>query len=281
MTASVDHRARKSRFLPFTDRVARLPFWLLAAILLAIIFLWIVANDGDYQVIFLATLRGVSTTIYVTAIAYTMATLLGLVVGLARISGQRVIQEAATFYIEIVRGIPMLVVLYYIAFVGAPAFVTGMNWLGRPLITAGIIEEMSVRHLNFTVRAILALSLGYSAFIAEIFRAGIESIDRGQTEAALAVGMSRLQAMRYVILPQAVRVVLPPLGNEFVAMLKDSALVSVLGVQDITQLGKVYSASTFKFFETYNVVAFLYLVMTVGLSILVGVLERRLSRHRK
>lgn len=281
MTASVDHRARKSRFLPFTDRVARLPFWLLAATLLAIIFLWIVANDGDYQVIFLATLRGVSTTIYVTVIAYTMATLLGLVVGLARISGQRVIQEAATFYIEIVRGIPMLVVLYYIAFVGAPAFVTGMNWLGRPLITAGIIEEMSVRHLNFTVRAILALSLGYSAFIAEIFRAGIESIDRGQTEAALAVGMSRLQAMRYVILPQAVRVVLPPLGNEFVAMLKDSALVSVLGVQDITQLGKVYSASTFKFFETYNVVAFLYLVMTVGLSILVGVLERRLSRHRK
>ena len=281
MTASVDHRARKSRFLPFTDRVARLPFWLLAAILLAIIFLWIVANDGDYQVIFLATLRGVSTTIYVTVIAYTMATLLGLVVGLARISGQRVIQEVATFYIEIVRGIPMLVVLYYIAFVGAPAFVTGMNWLGRPLITAGIIEEMSVRHLNFAVRAILALSIGYSAFIAEIFRAGIESIDRGQTEAALAVGMSRLQAMRYVILPQAVRVVLPPLGNEFVAMLKDSALVSVLGVQDITQLGKVYSASTFKFFETYNVVAFLYLVMTVGLSILVGVLERRLSRHRK
>ena len=281
MTASVDHRARKSRLRPFTDRVARLPFWLLVAILLAIIFLWIIANDGDYQIIFLATLRGVGTTIYVTVIAYTMATLLGLVVGLARISGQRVIQEAATFYIEIVRGIPMLVVLYYIAFVGAPAFVTGMNWLGRPLITAGIIGEMSVRHLNFTVRAILALSIGYSALIAEIFRAGIESIDRGQTEAALAVGMSRLQAMRYVILPQAVRVVLPPLGNEFVAMLKDSALVSVLGVQDITQLGKVYSASTFRFFETYNVVAFLYLVMTVGLSILVGVLERRLSRHRR
>jgi polar amino acid transport system permease protein len=207
--------------------------------------------------------------------------LLGLLVGLARISGQRVVQEVATFYIEIVRGIPMLVVLYYIAFVGAPALVAGMNWLGRPLIAAGVIEEMSVRQLNFTVRAILALSIGYSAFIAEIFRAGIESIDRGQTEAALAVGMSRLQAMRYVVLPQAVRVVMPPLGNEFVAMLKDSALVSVLGVQDITQLGKVYSASTFKFFETYNVVAFLYLVMTIGLSMLVGALERRLSRHRK
>ena len=85
--------------------------------------------------------------------------------------------------------------LYYIAFVGAPAFVTGMNWLGRPLITAGIIGEMSVRHLNFTVRAILALSIGYSAFLAEIFRAGIESIDRGQTEAALAVGGLLMQTL--------------------------------------------------------------------------------------
>jgi polar amino acid transport system permease protein len=165
--------------------------------------------------------------------------------------------------------------------VGAPTFVTALNWLGQPLIDAGIMEALSVRQLNFTVRAILALSIGYSAFIAEIFRAGIESVDRGQTDAALAVGMSRLQAMRYVILPQAVRNVLPPLGNEFVAMLKDSALVSVLGVQDITQLGKVYSASTFKFFETYNTVAFLYLVMTVGLSLMVSVLERRLTQHRR
>ena len=102
MTASVDHRGRNSRFLPLTDRVARLPFWLLAAVLLAIVFLWVVANDGDYQVIFLATLRGVGTTVYVTGIAYTMATVLGLLVGLLRISGKRVIQEVATFYIEIV-----------------------------------------------------------------------------------------------------------------------------------------------------------------------------------
>jgi len=92
--------------------------------------------------------------------------------------------------------------------------------------------------------------------------------------------MTHAQAMRRIILPQAVRNVLPPLGNEFVAMLKDSALVSVLGVQDITQLGKVYSASTFKFFETYNTVAFLYLVMTVTLSLGVAALERRLSQHK-
>ena len=95
-------------------------------------------------------------------------------------------------------------------------------------------------------------------------------------EAARSLGMSYGQAMRYVILPQAVRIILPPLGNDFIAMLKDSSLVSVLGVQDITQLGKVYSAGTFRFFETYNVVAFLYLVMTVGLALVFRGLERRM-----
>ena len=138
------------------------------------------------------------------------------------------------------------------------------------------LAEMQVRDLNFTARAIIALTVGYSAFISEIFRAGIESIGRGQMEAARSLGMTAGQAMRHVILPQAVRNVLPPLGNDFIAMLKDSSLVSVLGVQDITQLGKVYSASTFRFFETYNVVAFLYLIMTVGLALLVRAIEKKM-----
>ena len=130
--------------------------------------------------------------------------------------------------------------------------------------------------MDFTARAIIALTIGYSAFIAEIFRAGIQSIGRGQMEAARSLGMTNGQAMRHVILPQAIRNVLPPLGNDFIAMLKDSSLVSVLGVQDITQLGKVYSASTFRFFETYNVVAYLYLVMTVGLALVVRGMEKRM-----
>ena len=281
MTSQTYPQPQGSRLLPVTDRLSRLPYWLLAAILLAIYFLWVIATNGDYQVIFSATVKGMGTTIYVTLIAYTVATLLGLVMGLLRLSKRRVIQEASRFYVEIVRGIPMLVILYYIAFVGAPTAVDALNWLGRPLIDAGWIEPLNVRQVNFTVRAILALSIGYSAFIAEIFRAGIQSVDRGQVQAAMALGMGSRQTMLYVVLPQAIRNVLPPLGNEFVAMLKDSALVSVLGVQDITQLGKVYSASTFKFFETYNTVAFLYLVMTVGLSLAVGGLERRLTQHRR
>ena len=138
---------------------------------------------------------------------------------------------------------------------------------------------MTVRDFDMTWRAIFALTVSYSAFLAEIFRAGIEAVPSGQVEAARALGLTRCQTMRFVVLPQAIRTVLPPLGNDFVAMIKDSALVSALGVQDITQLGKVYSASTFLFFETYNVVAFLYLVMTVGLSLLVRGLESRLKRQ--
>ena len=280
MTATADHGRQTPRLLPFTERVSRLPIWLLVAILIGLFFLWTVANDGDYRVIFRATARGVGTTVLVSLIAYVAAMLVGLGVGLLRVSHNRAVYEASTFYVQIVRGIPMLVILYYIAFVGAPAAVAAVNWLGRPLIDAGVIQALNPRQLNFTARAILALTIGYSAFISEIFRAGIQSIEKGQMEAALALGMTQGQGMRRIVLPQAFRNVLPALGNEFIAMLKDSALVSVLGVQDITQLGKVYSASTFRFFETYNTVAFLYLVMTVGLSLIVGLVEQRLEQHR-
>ena len=142
------------------------------------------------------------------------------------------------------------------------------------------MQPISVRSIDFSWRAIIALTLGYGAFISEIFRAGIQSIHAGQWEAAFALGLGRGQVMIRIVLPQAVRNVLPPLGNEFVAMIKDSALVSALGVQDITQMGKVYAASTFRFFETYNVVAFLYLFLTITLSMLVRLLERRLQRGR-
>ncbi|HNT78255.1 MAG TPA: amino acid ABC transporter permease [Anaerolineae bacterium] len=260
--------------------LSRLPYWLVAALLLAVFFLWSIVNNGDYRVIFDATVKGVGTTVYVSLIAFLLAIALGLLMGLMRVARQRILREAATFYVEIMRGIPMLVILYYIAFVGAPALVAARNWLAAPLIKLEILNVLNVRQVDFTARAVMALMLGYGAFISEIFRAGIESIGRGQMEAAQSLGMTYAQSMRYVILPQAVRNVLPPLGNEFIAMLKDSALVSALGVQDITQLGKVYSASTFRFFETYNVVAFLYLVMTLGLSLLVRALERKLKRHK-
>lgn len=250
-------------------------------VFLGLLLLGSIITNQDYHVIFTAIAAGMWVTLYVSLIAFALSLLLGLLLGLARVSGQRWVREVASFYVEIMRGVPMLVILYYIAFVGAPGLVDGINLLGKALQGVGLgilgdpLAGLSVRGLDFTVRSILALTVGYSAFISEIFRAGIESIERGQVEAARSLGMSYWQAMRYIILPQAVRRVLPPLGNDFIAMLKDSSLVSVLGVQDITLLGKVYSASTFRFFETYNVVAYLYLVMTIGLSLFVRYLEKR------
>ncbi len=262
---------------------ARLPYWLLLAMLLGVLILWRVVTDASYAVIFAAVARGIGITIYVTIVAYAGALVVGLFVGLARVSKNRLIYEAATFYVEIIRGVPMLVLLLYIAFVLAPATVYALNWLGAQLAFLGPLAQplidFRVRDFDFATRAIIALIIGYSAFLSEVFRAGIESIERGQIEAAQSLGMSRWQVLRLVVLPQAIRRVLPPLGNDFIAMLKDSSLVSVLGVPDITQMGKVYAASTFLYFETYNIVAFLYLSMTIVLSLGVRWMERKMPQN--
>lgn len=255
-----------------------IPWWLVAIVGLGG---WLLASAmaaADYRVIFGAVSRGLGVTLMVSLIAYAASILFGLGLGLLRSSRLRAAREVATFYIELVRGLPMLVILYYIAFVGAPALAQALNVILTPLIASGLIGRVEARSFDFATRAVLALTLGYSAFIAEIFRAGIESVDKGQVEAAEALGMSHLQVMWRIVLPQAIRNVLPALGNEFVAIIKDSSLVSALGVQDITQLGKVYAASTFKFFETYNAVAFFYLCLTLSLSLLVRTLEKRLKR---
>jgi polar amino acid transport system permease protein len=267
----------RSHLIPATDRLSRLPYWLLVALLLAILGFWVIANNENYRVIFAAVSKGVWTTIYVSIVAYILALVSGLIWCLMRVSQSRFMQEVSSFFVEILRGVPMLVLLYYISFVGAPALIALLNWLGRPLIAAGVIAELNVRQVDFVARAVLALAIGYGAFISEIFRAGIESIDKQQTEAAQTEGATYWQTMRFILLPQAVRNVLPALGNEFIAMLKDSALVSVLGVQDITQLGKVYAASTFNFFGTYSIAAMLYLVMTLGLALFVRWVEKNLK----
>lgn len=259
---------------------SRVPWWLVALVGLGLVALASAFATEGYQAIFGAVAQGMFVTLAVSLTAYFFSLLLGLGLGLARVSPWRPAREAATFYIELVRGLPMLVVLYYIAFVGVPALAAGLNAVFSPLISSGFLGEFKTRDFDFATRAVLALTLGYSAFLAEIFRAGIESVDPGQVEAAQALGLSRGQTMVKVVLPQALKNVLPALANEFVAMVKDSALVSVLGVQDITQMGKVYSASTFKFFETYNVVAFFYLCLTVSLSLLVKRLETKLKRGR-
>lgn len=266
---------------PPRRRPRQIPWWLLAIALLGLLLLWAIVADAGYSQIFSTLSKGIVTTLWVTIVAFCLASILGLLVVLARTSDNPWLVQPATFYVELVRGVPILVALFYIAFVGAPAIVDAVNWLISPVVLQGWLPPMTIRNFDFTWRAIFALTICYSAFIAEIFRAGIEAVDRGQIEAARALGLSPWNTFRHIVAPQALRTILPPLGNDFVSMIKDSALVSALGVQDITQLGKVYSAGSFKFFETYNVVAFLYLVMTISLSLLVRLLERRLNRSRE
>ena len=276
MTTKINKKVTSRKLFIFSNP----PYWLLACFLCFILMSWFIVNDGNYNQIFFALIQGVVVTLCVSLVAFIFAFIFGFVLALGKLSNNPVFRHFASFYIEIIRGVPMLVLLYYVAFVGAPELVRLFNLIFSPLIKINIISALNVRNLDFTWRAILALTIGYSAFIAEIFRAGIESISVGQKEACQSLGLTRWQTMRFVILPQAFRNVLPALGNDFVAILKDSALVSAVGVQDITQLGKVYSASTFLFLETYNVVVFLYLVMTIGLSLLVRLLENYLKKYK-
>jgi len=138
-------------------------------------------------------------------------------------------------------------------------------------------EPIRTRDFSLLWRAVIALTIAYSSFLAEVFRAGLQSVDAGQIEAAEALGLNRWQRFRHIVFPQAFRTIMPPLGNDFVAMVKDSSLVSVLGVTDVTQLGKVLAAGNFRYFETYNVVALVYLTMTITLSLLM----RRLEKHMR
>ena len=254
------------------------PLWLLTLFLLGVLILWLIATNADYAEIGLVLSRGIVTTLWVTFVAFALACIVGLVVAMARTSHVYLLRQVATFYVELIRGIPILVFLFYVAFVGAPWLVVAVNFVATPLHMLGWVEPLTIRELDFTWRAVFALTVCYSAFIAEIFRAGIEAIDRGQIEAARSLGLKPWHVFRFVVAPQALRIILPPLGNDFVSMIKDSALVSALGVQDITQIGKVYASGTFRFFETYNVIAFLYLTMTISLSLLVRWLESRLRR---
>ena len=248
------------------------PWWLLILGTAGAFALFRIATDDTGAAILATLLRGVRVTLFVTLVAFAMAAAAGLALALALVSRSVVARQAARLYVEVVRGVPILVLLLYVAFVLAPALVSAWNALTGPLG----LEPARTRDLTLLWRAIIALALGYSAFLAEVFRAGLLSVDRGQIEAAEALGLSPRQRLRLVVLPQAIRTILPPLGNDFVAMVKDSSLVSVLGVLDVTQLGKLTAAANFRYFETYNVVALVYLTLTVTLSLLLRRLEARL-----
>lgn len=211
--------------------------------------------------------KGISVTLFITFTTFFLSIILGLLAGLGRVSRNTVIRNLAITYVEFVRGLPILVLIFTIAFVAVPVISEGVGVKNQAIPGA--------------TRGILALSFFYGAFMGEIFRAGIESIPSGQTEAAHSLGMTVWQAMRYIILPQAIRNILPALGNDFIAILKDSSLLSVLAVREITQQARLYSGSTFRFRESFLVLTFLYLSMTVALSLILQWYGRRISTNER
>ncbi|MDX8347062.1 amino acid ABC transporter permease [Cognatiyoonia sp. IB215446] len=261
--------------LPASPNDDDFPWWLVAVLAIGLYLFWQVLTVEEYSRVLNTLRRGIWVTIYVTIVAYTLACLLGLGLALAQLSKSIVLRQISRFYIEVMRGIPIIVLLLYVAFVLAPAMVAGWNWVLGQLG----LEPIRTRDFSLLWRAVIALTLAYASFLAEVFRAGLQSIDKGQIEAAEALGLSRWQRFRLIVFPQALRVILPPLGNDFVAMVKDSSLVSVLGVTDVTQLGKVTAAGNFRYFETYNVVALVYLTITITLSLALRKFERRMRER--
>ncbi len=270
--------------IPGGLNAAKWPWWAIVLGLAGLSLVFLILGSSNYQTTFMYLTQGIITTLRITFFSFILATVLGLPTGLARISKNPFFRNLATLYVEIARGIPLLVLIIYIAYGLFPLFVDAINFLGTWGLslspTSGFFQSLSIfsiRQVTQEGRAIIALGIGYGAFEAEVFRAGIQSISKGQIEAAKSLGMTYFQAMRFIILPQAIRRVLPPLGNDFIACLKDSSLVSVVAVNELTQMGRLRTAGTFRAMETYNMVAFLYLSMTLLLSLLVRWLENRMK----
>jgi His/Glu/Gln/Arg/opine family amino acid ABC transporter permease subunit len=253
---------------------ADFPYWLVAVAGLLVWAFWQVATNDVYADVLGKLRQGIGITLLVSVVGYLSACALGLGLALMQLSRSIILRQVARFYVEVMRGLPILVLLLYVAFVLAPALVALWNWLP--------FEDIRTRDFPLLWRAVLALVLAYASFLAEVFRAGLQSVDTGQIEAAEALGLNRWQRFRFIVFPQAIRTILPPLGNDFVAMVKDSSLVSVVGVLDIAQIGKLTAAGNFRYFETYNVVALVYLTMTIGLSLALRAFEQRLrAAHDK
>lgn len=217
--------------------------------------------DFDLDLVFESfplLLEGALVTIEITAISVGLGMLFGMFIGIAEISKNTFLRTVSRVYVTFLRGTPLLVQIFMIYF-------------ALPVIIGMRVDPF--------IAAIAACSINSSAYVAEIFRAGIQSVDRGQMEAARSLGLTWRQAMKFVIIPQAFKRVIPPLGNEFIAMLKDSSLVSVIGFEELTRQGQLIIATTYGAIEIWTVVAFLYLAMTLPITRLVSYLEKKFAKN--
>jgi polar amino acid transport system permease protein len=253
-------KAAQGRLLPISIPWERIPWWAIILAIVGITVGWSVLTSEAYLRVIRFVTAGVRLTLQVTVISYLIALVVGLIFGLMRVSNNPILYAGSTLYVEVMRGIPLLVTILYMGYVITPKLRDATN---------GRVDLQGVP------AAVLAIAICYGAYLAEVYRGGIESIERGQMEAARSLGMTYMQAMRHVILPQAIRRILPPLGNDFISMLKDSSLIAVIALPDLLQMGRLYVSRTFRAFEGYNTVALLYLVMTLFLSLIVRIVERK------
>jgi His/Glu/Gln/Arg/opine family amino acid ABC transporter permease subunit len=212
--------------------------------------------------VFPSLLRGAVITIEVTTFAIFFGLILGTIVAFGKLSKKSIFKIPSSIYVDFIRGTPLFVqilIFYY----GIPGLVNGLTG--------------EVFRIDPIIAGIAVCSINSGAYNAEIVRAGIKSVDRGQMEAARSLGMTERQAMKDVIMPQAIRLIIPPLGNEFIALLKDSSLLAIISVHELSKNGMLYVSKTFAAFPTYISVAFVYLALTMGISRVLNYVERRLG----
>jgi len=259
--------------IPGAEPQSRLDvWWWLVALIVGLVVILCVTKPDPYWNILKFVRDGIKITIFITVVSFAFVLIIGMLGGLGRLSKNKVIYLISTLYVELVRGIPLLVQLiwWYFAF---------------PVVIKQIGEWTHIALLeNYQANAIFLAIVGfvacYGAYMSEIYRAGIQSIPKGQMEAARSLGMSYFQSMRHVVLPQAIRVILPPVGNEFISLLKDSSLVSAVALADLTRRGREYMATHFNPIEVWSMVALLYLVMTLFSARIVTWIERRTKFER-
>ncbi|MEM8714862.1 MAG: amino acid ABC transporter permease, partial [Cyanobacteria bacterium P01_G01_bin.4] len=249
----------------------RIPLWLVLLVGLAIVVCIQVLGSPDSRDILTVLSRGLVLTLKISVTSYVLALAIGFIAGLGRVSSNPVIQAIATLYVEVMRGIPILVVLLYTAFVIAPGLSKAIDTLapaaedpqGLTALMAGVIDGLKgVLRSNFW-RATIALAISYGAYLAEIYRSGIEAIASGQREAARALGLSQFQTTTLIVMPQAFRIILPPLGNDFIALIKDSSLASVIGLAELTHQTRFLVSRSFDTFGGWSIAALLYLSITL------------------
>lgn len=294
----LESRGRAMRYA----RLYTLPYWFIFLVVIGLMLALSIVTDAVYSKIFEQLIEGVFMTLSVSVASYLGALMLAIVVGIVRSNPPAppesrettwktilrlfrvLVYNVCTVYVSVMRGIPILIVLLVTAFIVVPA----LRDLINDVVVDGLRELTSEEEIPYMIwrgssplTAIVALAITYGAYMSETVRAGIQSIPKGQFEAAYSVGMTYWQTMRSVILPQAFRNVLPPLGNDFVAMIKDSSLLAFLGIRDITQIAKTSSGRSFRYVETYAVVAYMYLTLVILATTLVNLIEDTVSIERE